>query len=84
MKDDDANKATNQPITLKNESTPDDAAYPYFLHNHKKKKNMTTYTDSPGNDHPNNSNDDAAFLVSLILDSSLKCKIDPKSMLKLN
>ena len=46
--------------------------------NHK--KNMTTNTDDPNNNDPDAANDDAASPDSLILDSSLKFKVYPKSM----
>ena len=67
---------------------PDDAEnatdYPYSLCHRKKKKNiMTPNTDAPKNDASDAADDDAASLDSLILDLSLKRKIDPKSMLKL-
>ena len=44
---------------------------------------MTPSTDSPDDDSPNAAGDDASCPDSLILYSSLKHKIDPKSMLKL-
>ena len=44
---------------------------------------MTPNTDAPKDDAPNDGDDDAAVSPNyLILDSSLKCKIDPKSILK--
>ena len=44
---------------------------------------MNPNTDAPDNDVPDASDDDAVSPDSLILYSSLKHKIDPKSMLKL-
>ena len=62
----------------------DDADYPYSLpHRKNNKNNMTPNTDAPDNDVPDASDDDAVSPDSLILYSSLKHKIDPKSMLKL-
>ena len=62
-----------------------DASYPYSLWNIKNKKNnMTPNTDDPNDDAPYAADDYAASPDSLILYSSLKQKIDPKSMLKLN
>ena len=48
-----------------------------------KKYNMTLNTDAPDNYPPDFSDDGAASPDYLILYSSLRCKIDPKSMLKL-
>ena len=62
----------------------DDSAYHYSLHNRKNNKNkITPNTDVPENDSPDASDYDAASPDSLILDFSLKRKIDLKSMLKL-
>ena len=67
------------------DAADEDAAYPYYLHNLKNKENsMTPNTDDPENYSPDYAYDDAASPNSLILYSSLKRKIDPKSMLKLN
>ena len=44
---------------------------------------MTPNTDSPNNNSPDAAYDDSASPNSLILDSSLKRKIETKSMLKL-
>ena len=61
-----------------------DSVYPYYLRNYKNNKNnMTPNTYSPNNDAPDAADYDADSSNSIILDSSLKCKIDPKSMLKL-
>ena len=60
------------------------ASYPYSLRSLKNKKNnMTPNTDAPNNDASNAASYDAASPNSHILDSSLKPKIDPKSILKL-
>ena len=59
-------------------------AYHYSLRNRKtKKKNMTTNTDAHDDDAPDAADYYDASPDSLILDLSLKNKIDPKSMLKL-
>ena len=62
----------------------DDADYPYSLRNFKnKKKNMTPNTDYPNDDSPDAADNDAASPNSIILDSYLERKIEPKSILKL-
>ena len=48
----------------------------------KRENNMTSNTDDPKYDNRNASDDDSASPDSLILDSSLKHKINPKWMLK--
>ena len=65
------------------DSTDNDSAYPYSLHNHiNNKNNMNPNTYVPDFDAPDASDDDAVSPDSIILDSSLKRKIDPNSMLK--
>ena len=59
------------------DSTDNDSAYPYSLRN--RKKNSIT----PKTDVPDDADNDSASPNSLILYSSLKRKIEPKSMLKL-
>ena len=60
------------------DAAENDGAYPYFLRNRKNnKKNMTLNTDAPDNDAPNAADNDAASPDSLIIDSSIKRKIDP-------
>ena len=44
---------------------------------------MNTNTDVPNNGYPDAADDDAISPDSLILDFSLKHKIDPNSMLKI-
>ena len=49
----------------------------------KKENHMTPNTDDPIDDDPDAAGDDADSPDSLIIDSSIKRKIDPKSMPKL-
>ena len=76
---------TDAPDTDAPNAAEYDASYPYYLHNIKNNKNNTTNnTDAPNDDAPDAADDDSSSPNSLILDSSLKCKIDPKPMLKKN
>ena len=61
-----------------------DSPYPYYLRYLKNNKNnMTPNTDAPDYDTPDADDDDASSPNYFILDSYLKRKIDPKSVLKL-
>ena len=62
----------------------DDADYSESLRNQKiNKNNITPNTNAPNYDYPLADDDDySASPDPIILDSSIECKIDPKSMLK--
>ena len=75
---------TNAPNTDAPDDSDNDATCSWSLYNHKNKKNnMTTNTDAHIDDALDayDGGDDSP--ESLILDSSLKCKIEPNSMSKL-
>ena len=75
---------TDAPNTDVPNAADDDDAYTYSLRNRKNNKNyITPNTDAPNNDASNADDDDAPSPNCLILDTPLKRKIDPKSMLKL-
>ena len=75
---------TGAPDADSTNAAENDAYYTSSLRNRKNKKNnMTPDTDSPDDNSPGVTDYDAASPNSLILDSSPKRKIGPKSMLKL-